>query len=571
MRGALPRVLCALLLASGATAAGARAASSPPGSAPGAASGAATASGSASGSGSAASRAAAAEVDARVIPVPAAVQAGGGAFRITSGTRIEVDGGADAPDAGSPEAHAVADYAAALLRPATGYPLPVEQSRTADGEGGRDADPAGIVLALDSADPGLGDEGYRLRTTAQAVTVTARTPAGLFHGVQTLRQLLPAAVESHDAVSGVAWTVPDADIRDVPRYAYRGAMLDSARHFLTVAQVERAIDQYALYKINTLHLHLTDDQGWRIAIDSWPRLASYGGSTQVGGGSGGYYTQADYREIVRYAASRFLTVVPEIDGPGHSNAALASYAELNCDGKAPALYTGTAVGFSSFCAPKEVTYTFLDDVVREIAALTPGPYVHIGGDEAQSTSAADYATYTDRAQQIVAAHGKTAVGWHQIDSAHPAPGALAQYWGTAGNEADVAKAAQAGTGLIMSPANRSYLDMQYDASTPVGKHWAGYVDVRTSYDWDPATFVQGVPAGAVRGVEAALWTETLQANKDMDYMTFPRLPGIAEIGWSPQATHDWDAYRVRLAAQGPRWAAMGIDYYRSPQVDWPAS
>ncbi|MYS22955.1 MULTISPECIES: beta-N-acetylhexosaminidase [unclassified Streptomyces] len=510
-----------------------------------------------------------AAVTARVIPVPASVQPGDGAFRIESGTRIELAAGSgaagsDAAGSGTADsaatAHDVADYAAGLLRPATGYALPVVT----------EADPAGIVLALGDPDQSLGDEGYQLRTDADSVLISARTPAGLFHGVQTLRQLLPASIESRSVVRDTAWSVPSTAIRDVPRYAYRGAMLDVARHFFTVAQVERYIDELALYKINTLHLHLTDDQGWRIAISSWPRLASYGGSTQVGGGPGGSYTQDDYREIVRYAAARFLDVVPEIDGPGHTNAALASYPALNCDGTAPALYTGTAVGFSSLCVPGQSTYDFLDDVIGEVAALTPGPYLHIGGDEAQSTAPADYVAYVDRAQQIVAAHGKTAIGWHQIGTAHLAPGTVLQYWGTAGNEQDVAAAARAGARVIMSPANRTYLDMKYTATTPLGKSWAGYVEAKTSYDWDPSTFVAGVPASAVYGVEAPLWTETLATSADLDYMAFPRLPGIAELGWSPADTHDWNAYRVRLAAQAPRWAALGISYYRSPQVDWPA-
>ena len=181
-------------------------------------------------------------------------------------------------------------------------------------------------------------------------------------------------------------------------------MLDVSRHFFTVDQVKRYIDQLALYKINKLHLHLSDDQGWRIAIDSWPRLATYGGSTQVGGGQGGYYTKADYKEIVRYAASRHLEVVPEIDMPGHTNAALASYAELNCDGVAPPLYTGTEVGFSSLCVGKDVTYDFVDDVIRELAAITPGRYLHIGGDEAHSTSHEDY----------VDVHGPGAAGRRQV-------------------------------------------------------------------------------------------------------------------------------------------------------------
>ncbi|WP_329140760.1 beta-N-acetylhexosaminidase [Streptomyces sp. NBC_01476] len=539
------------MLAAGATAAGARAASpgatgAPPAAAP---------------------DPAVAAVTSRVVPVPSSVRPGGGAFRIAAGTPITLDAGSSAP------ARDVADYAAGLLRPATGYALPVVTGRAAHGvaEGGAaDGDPAGIVLALGDPDQGLGDEGYRLRTTGASVLISARTAAGLYHGVQTLRQLLPAAVESRSALPDTDWTVPSTDITDVPRYAYRGAMLDVARHFFTVAQVERFIDQLALYKINTLHLHLTDDQGWRIAVDSWPRLTGYGGSTQVGGGPGGFYTQADYREIVAYAGAHFLDVVPEIDGPGHSNAALASYPRLNCDGTSPALYTGTSVGFSTLCAAREDTYDFLGDVIGEVAALTPGPYLHIGGDEAQSTSAADYVSYVDRVQRIVADHGKTAIGWHQIDAAHPAAGTIAQYWGTAGNEQEVAAAAQAGTRVIMSPANRSYLDMKYTSSTTLGKSWAGYVDVRASYDWDPATYVKGVPASAVYGVEAPLWTETLKTTADLDYMAFPRLPGIAELGWSPAATHDWDTYRVRLSAQAPRWDAMGISYYRSAQVAWPA-
>jgi hexosaminidase len=351
-------------------------------------------------------------------------------------------------------------------------------------------------------------------------------------------------------------------------------MLDVSRHFFTVDEVKRYVDRLALYKFNKLHLHLSDDQGWRIAIDSWPRLATHGGSTEVGGGPGGYYTKEQYREIVRYAASRHLEVVPEIDMPGHTNAALASYAELNCDGVAPPLYTGTDVGFSSLCVGKEVTYDFVDDVIRELAALTPGRYLHIGGDEAHSTSHADYVKFMDRVQPVVAKYGKTVVGWHQLTGATPAKGALAQYWGLDGTSAEekaqVAKAAQSGTGIVLSPADRVYLDMKYDRTTPLGLSWAGYVEVKRSYDWDPGAYLPGVPEDAVRGVEAPLWTETIETSAHIDYMAFPRLPGVAELGWSPAATHDWEDYRTRLAAQGPRWDALGIGYYRSPQVSWPA-
>ncbi|MFF3345011.1 beta-N-acetylhexosaminidase [Streptomyces sp. NPDC002779] len=485
----------------------------------------------------------------RVVPAPASVAPGGSPYRITDGTRIRVDD--------SREVRRVGEYLADLLRPSTGYRLPVTT------HGG------GIRLRL--AKGSFGAEGYRLDSDRRGVVITAARPAGLFHGVQTLRQLLPAAVEKDSAQPG-PWLVAGGTIKDTPRYGWRGAMLDVSRHFFSVDQVKRYVDQLALYKFNKLHLHLSDDQGWRIAIDSWPRLATYGGSTQVGGGPGGYYTKDDYREIVRYAASRHLEVVPEIDMPGHTNAALASYAELNCDGVAPPLYTGIEVGFSSLCVGKELTYDFVDDVIRELAAITPGRYLHIGGDEAHSTPHADYVKFMDRVQPVVAKYGKTVIGWHQLTGASPAKGALAQYWGLDGTSAQekeqVAAAARGGTELILSPADRIYLDMKYDERTPLGLSWAGYVEVRRSYDWDPGTYLAGVPESAVRGVEAPLWSETLRTSEDIEYMAFPRVVGVAELGWSSVASHDWDAYKVRLAAQAPRWEAMGISFYRSPQVPW---
>ncbi|GAA1728442.1 beta-N-acetylhexosaminidase [Streptomyces yatensis] len=495
----------------------------------------------------------------RVVPAPASVRPAAGSYAIRSGTPIRVSGS----DGSARSGRRVADYLATVLRPATGYRLPVTARAGGDGIRLRLTPKAAAVSKL-------GAEGYRLEVTGRGITVTARASAGLFHGVQTLRQLLPASIERTHRQTG-PWRIAAGTITDEPRYAWRGAMLDVSRHFFGVDQVKRYIDQLALYKINMLHLHLSDDQGWRIAIDSWPRLATHGGSTQVGGGPGGYYTKDDYREIVSYAASRELTVVPEIDMPGHTNAALASYAELNCDGVAPPLYTGTEVGFSSLCVPKDVTYDFVDDVIRELAALTPGPYLHIGGDEAHSTSHEDYVAFMDRVQPVVAKYGKTAIGWHQLTGAHPAKGAIAQYWGTDGSEKEVADAAKAGTQLILSPANRAYLDMKYDANTPLGQNWAGYVEAKQSYDWDPGTYIKDAPASSVLGVEAPLWTETLETSAHIEYMAFPRLPGIAELGWSPASAHDWESYRVRVAAQGPRWDAMGITYYHSPQIPWPTS
>ncbi|GII88023.1 beta-N-acetylhexosaminidase [Sphaerisporangium siamense] len=490
----------------------------------------------------------------RIVPAPVSAQPSATAYTLPSDARVQTQ-------AGSAQAAGVGAYLAGILRRSTGYALPVTPARGAPS--------SGISLLLTGAPDTAGEQGYQLDVTAKAVVIRARTPNGLFNGVQTLRQLLPAEIESATARPG-PWVIPGGRVVDHPRFTYRGAMLDVARHFHPVETVKQYIDRIALYKINYLHLHLTDDQGWRIAVDGWPRLATYGGSTQVGGGPGGYYTKADYKEIVAYAAQRFVTIVPEVDIPGHTNAALASYAELNCDGVAPPLYTGIRVGFSSLCTSKEDTYTFVKDVLTELAAITPGPYLHIGGDEAHSTPAADYATFMNRVQPMVAAAGKSAMGWHQMGAptVGDAPGRVLQYWGTTASDATVSGAVARGAKVVMSPANKAYLDMKYDATTPLGLSWAGYVEVKTAYDWNPGAYLAGVPESSVLGVEAPLWTETLLTEDHIEYMAFPRLPAIAELGWSPWSTHDWEGFRARLGAQAPRWTVMGIDFYRSSQVVW---
>lgn len=490
-----------------------------------------------------------------VVPQPVSmVMTSDGEFRVEHQTRIVVrPGSRDAVDVG--------EYLARLLRASTGYALPLV---VRPGAG------LGHAIVLDAGGPAdLDSEGYTLESGRTGILLRGHGAEGLFRGVQTLRQLLPPKVESTTPRHG-PWRVPAVRIEDAPRFTWRGAMLDVARHFFGVDTVEQYIDLLAMYKINMLHLHLSDDQGWRIAIDSWPRLATYGGSTEVGGGPGGYYTKAEYEHIVAYAKARYIEVVPEIDSPSHTNAALASYAELNCDGKAPPLYTGTTVGFSSLCVDKPVTYRFYDDVVREIGAMTPGPYFHLGGDEAHSTSHDDYVTFVNKAQGIVADNDKTVDGWQEIAAAHLRAGSTVQYWGT-GDERSAKlaqRAAAQGGRIVMSPANRVYLDMKYNEDTELGLHWAGYVTVRESYDWDPATQVPGVAEADIAGVEAALWSETLQTLPDIEYMAFPRLPGAAEIGWSPKSARDWDEYKTRLAAQGRRWDVLGINYYRAPGVPW---
>ncbi|GAA2792169.1 beta-N-acetylhexosaminidase [Saccharopolyspora taberi] len=483
-----------------------------------------------------------------VVPAPTEVRADQGTtFELAEGSSINAAGAAGP----------VGDYLAGILRPSTGYPLPVT---------GEDPSAGDITLRLDDGGD-LGPEGYRLRVTADEVALSAGTPGGLFNGVQTLRQLLPAAVE-RDEVQPGPWTVPGGEITDRPRFGHRAAMLDVARHFFGVDEVKRYIDQISLYKINRLHLHLSDDQGWRIQINSWPRLATYGGSTEVGGGPGGYYTQQDYTDIVEYAAARNITVVPEIDLPGHTNAALASYAELNCDGVAPPLYTGIEVGFSSLCVGKDITYEFVDDVIRELAALTPGPYLHIGGDEAHSTTEEDYKAFMAKVLPIVQKYGKTVVGWHEYAKAGAEGDAVVQFWGTTNSDPLLPGAVARGNKVLVSPANKSYLDMKYDENTPLGLKWAGYIEVADAYGWDPGSYLQGVPEESVLGVEAPLWSETLENSDHIEFMAFPRLPAIAELGWSAAGSHDWEAFRQRLAAQGPRLTALGVDFYRSPQVPW---
>jgi hexosaminidase len=489
-----------------------------------------------------------------IVPVPVSVEAVQGTwFTLAGSTRILTS-------PGSAEAARIGGYLAEVLRRSTGYALPVSEAGAGDRAGS-------IWLQLAPGGP-PGEEGYQLEVTGESATLQAGRPAGLFRAVQTLRQLLPAAVESASAQPG-PWRLPGGRIVDHPRFAWRGAMLDVARHFFTAEEVKRYLDLLALYKLNVLHLHLTDDQGWRIAIRRWPRLATHGGGTEVGGGPGGHYPQREYAEIVAYARDRYITVVPEVDVPGHTNAALASYAELNCDGRARDRYTGTEVGFSALCVEEPVTWRFLDEVLGELAELTPGPYLHIGGDEVKTLPDDRYAGFVERVQQLVRAHGKRMVGWQEITKARLDPTTVAQYW-DAGAGGDAARAVREGTRLVLSPASRAYLDMKYDRRTELGLEWAGHVEVRHAYDWDPSTLLEGVGEDAVLGVEAPLWSETLRSVGDLERMAFPRLPGIAEVGWSPAASRRWDDYRQRLAAHGPRWSALRIAYHRSPQVPWPA-
>ncbi|MFZ0281814.1 MAG: beta-N-acetylhexosaminidase [Bacteroidales bacterium] len=487
---------------------------------------------------------------APLIPKPVLIVSTGDIFTLKANTDIYVQEGSD-------ELKQIGQMVAAGLKQSTGFEIDVIATDTPP--------KAGIFLSLSdvATDPG-GDEAYEITITKKLITLSAGKPEGLFRGTQTIRQLLPAEIELTVPQEG-PWEIATGTISDYPVYSYRGTMLDVARHFFGVEDVKRFIDFLTLYKMNVFHLHLSDDQGWRIEIKSWPNLTLHGGTTQVGGGQGGYYTQDQYSDIVNYAKERYITIVPEIDMPGHTNAALASYPGLNCSGKAPGLYTGTNVGFSTLCTRNEITYKFIDDVIRELSALTPGPYIHIGGDESHVTKIEDYIPFINRVQDIVTSHGKKVLGWDEIALSTLKPNSVAQVWASVKN---ANLAVGQGAKILMSPASKAYIDMQYNRESPLGLHWAAYIEVDSAYIWDPSTLIPGVVRENIIGIEAPLWTETITKMDDIEYMVFPRLPGYAEIGWTPVSERSWEEYKLRLAQHGERFKAMNINFYQSNLIPW---
>lgn len=424
-------------------------------------------------------------------------------------------------------------------------------------------------------------ESYRLRADASAILVEGTDAAGLQHGVHTLAQLI--------TTDG---TIPAVEIADAPRFAHRGLMLDVARHFFPVEVIERLIDRAAALKLNALHLHLSDDQGWRLALRSHPELAAQGAGSAARGDAGGHYSREDYARIVAHAASRHLTVIPEIDVPGHTHALGLSHPELVTEpvlsdavlevvaehgGGIPAAgkpYTGFAVGFSSLRTHDEATYALLADVFGELAELTPGPYLHFGGDESLGTSAEDYAAFIARASGIVAATGKTPIAWHEAGAVPGlARGTVGQYWGflspTDGMDDDARAFVANGGRLILSPADAVYLDMKDAPDTPLGLTWANApTTVERAYSWEPTEIIDGVSESDILGVEAALWTETIATEAELETMVFPRLAAAAEVAWSPPASRSWDSFRERLAQLAIGWEADGIRFTRTAGVAW---
>ncbi|WP_103071280.1 family 20 glycosylhydrolase [Aquimarina sediminis] len=486
-----------------------------------------------------------------IIPRPYQVNSTNKLFSLLPTSAIHVQGSEKSKSIG------IATIFRNRLRPSTGYTIPIYSN-------GERIQTGSIVLSLNgSYDSNLGDEGYKLTIGETRITLVANKAAGLFYGTQSLLQLLPSSILKktvHDAT----WVIPTGTIIDNPQYGHRGNMLDIARHFFTPAVIKRQIDLMAMYKMNVLHLHLSDDQGWRIEIKSWPNLALIGGSTEVGGGPGGYLTQEEYRDIVQYANDRFITIIPEIDMPGHINAALASYGELNCDNQPKSLYTGTAVGFSTLCADeqniiKPEVLDFMRDVIRELADMTTGPFIHVGGDEVPTSTLPREAflNFVNELERIVQANGKKMIGWTEISFSELDSETIVQNWKSGGGK--IEGAVEQGSKIIMSPQSNIYLDYSYSRS-----------DVQHSYSWNPTTIqaFKGIKPEQIVGVESALWTERTETEDQIDFRTYPRLVGVAEVGWSDASLNNWDEYKERLGFHKNRFENLEVNYYESPLVVW---
>jgi hexosaminidase len=478
-----------------------------------------------------------------VIPRPAKIEVGEGRFTLTAQSAILV----------SKDTQQTGQYLAGILAKATGYPLKVALATSETGRAGT------LELSL-SRDAGqLGDEGYELQVLADRVRIKAAKPAGVFYGCQTLRQLLPTEIESRTQVEGTAWSAPVVKIEDKPQFVWRGLMLDPARQFISKHGILKYIDLLAYHKLNRLHLHLTDSDGWRLEIRKYPRLtevaawANYGDGVEVGG----FYAQEDVKEIVAYAAERFVVIVPEIETPSHAGAAMVAYPELNCFGtrKSIARFPIDPLCGSEYCPGNDKVFEFLEGVFTEVARLFPGPYVHVGGDEAEMRYWGEcpkcrerqrkvgnlHAWFMGRVKNMVESKGRRVIGWGGV-----APGAVFTCWDNDGSGGW--SAAKSGWDVIMSTGNNLYINYNIDRTT-----------LKTTYDFDPAPASAGLSAEARRhvlGVEACLWGEMVPENH-LDSQAFPRLLALAERGWGIDR-YDFADFLARVEVHVHRLAGMGV-------------
>ncbi len=511
-----------------------------------------------------------------VIPQPVAVQAVGKPFVVAEETVLIAAGAA----------RAEAEKLAAALAPAMGFALPIVEGD----------EPAGGSICLrlrDEHAAELGEEGYRLTATVEGILIEAAEPAGLFYGIQTLRQLLPAEIFAKEPVADVAWAVPGVEITDRPRFGWRGLLVDPARHFLPKFQLLDFIDLMAVHKFNRLQLHLTDDQGWRIEIRKYPGLTDRGAwrdETLIGhlrdhphefdGRTyGGYYTQNDIREIVQYAAERHITIVPEIEMPGHARAAISAYPHLGVfPEEQKGLRPWTRWGISEdIFAPREETIAFLQDVLLEVMELFPGTFIHIGGDEAvkaqwersdevqemiRELGLADEAElqswFVTRMDRFLAEHGRRLIGWDEILEGGLAPGAAVMSWR---GEAGGITAAQAGHDVVMAPTSHTYLDYYQGPPTEEPLAIGGLITLEHIYGYEPVPAVLTEDeARHVLGAQAQLWSEYIPNYGHMQYMAFPRAAAMAEVTWSPPAGRDLGDFLDRLRRHLERLDALEVNY-----------
>ncbi len=450
------------------------------------------------------------------------------------------------------------------------------------------------LLLNKQADASLNDEGYTLKITPSMVTITANKTAGLFYGLQTVLQLLPPSIESVTDMQNAKWAIPCVDIKDAPRFGWRGLMLDVSRHFFTKQEVEEYIDQMTRYKYNTLHLHLADDQGWRIEIKSLPELTKVGAWRVRRTGrwgtfiaalagepatEGGFYTQEDMKEIIKYAQDRFITILPEIDVPAHSLALISSYPNLSCT-QLPYSVNAGGKGYERndnvLCIGNDSTFTMLDKIFTEIAALFPNPYIHIGGDEAykgfwdacpkcQKRMADEHlkdvnelqSYFVKRVEKIVESKGKKLIGWDEILEGGLAPNATVMSWrGMSGGIA----AAKMNHHVVMTPWDYCYLDL-YQGEPQGEPPTYGLCRLSDSYNYDPVP--DSIDEKYILGGQGNLWTESVPTFRHAEYMTWPRAMALSEVYWSSKANKNWTDFITRLEKQFPRLDAANVKYSRS--------